>query len=58
MAKPFLDTRNNLIHMEVSRAFGPKAEDAETNRIHEVEGARIAREEHRLRTVSLEQANH
>jgi HD superfamily phosphodiesterase len=81
-AKPFLDTRNNLIHMEVSQdfaikllkiepgekrvvlpaiilhdvgwkmvpedlhlhAFGPKAKDMETNRIHEVEGARIARE--------------
>ena len=81
-ASPFLDTRNNLIHMEVSeafavrlleteqgdatvvlpaiilhdvgwkmvpenlhlQAFGPKAKDMETNRIHEVEGARIARE--------------
>jgi hypothetical protein len=81
-ARPFLDTRNNLIHMEVSQdfavkmlkielgeervvlpaiilhdvgwkmvpenlhlqAFGPKAKDMETNRIHEVEGARIARE--------------
>ncbi|MDA8407136.1 MAG: HD domain-containing protein [Deltaproteobacteria bacterium] len=82
MAESFLDTRNNLIHMEVSsafalrllnsepgdetvvmpaiilhdvgwkmvpeelqiQAFGPKAKDMETNRIHEVEGARIARE--------------
>ena len=81
-ARPFLDTRNNLIHMEVSeafavrlletehgdttvvlpaiilhdvgwkmvpenlhlQAFGPKAKDMETNRIHEVEGARIARD--------------
>ncbi len=82
MAKSFLDTRNNRIHMEVSKgfavrlldsergdetvvlpaiilhdvgwkmvseelhlqAFGPHAKDMETNRIHEVEGARIARE--------------
>lgn len=77
MAKSFLDTRNNLIHMEVSKgfavrlldlergdetvvlpaiilhdvgwkmipeelqlqAFGPKGNDMETNRIHEVEDA-------------------
>lgn len=82
LAKPFLDTRNNEIHMRVSRdfavrlleaeggdpnvilpaimlhdvgwkmipedlhlqAFGPHAKDMDTNRIHEVEGARIARE--------------
>lgn len=82
LAKPFLDTRNNEIHMRISRdfaarlleaeggdpkvilpaiilhdvgwkmipedmhlqAFGPHAKDMETNRIHEVEGARIARE--------------
>ncbi|MGC8605841.1 MAG: HD domain-containing protein, partial [Desulfomonilaceae bacterium] len=82
MAKPFLDTRSNFIHMQVSKAFalklletehgeedvvipaiilhdvgwkmipealhlqafGPKAKDLETNRIHELEGARIALE--------------
>lgn len=82
LAKPFLDTRNNDIHMKVSyrfceklleteggvesvakpaiilhdvgwkmvseelqlKAFGPINYDRTINRIHEVEGARIARE--------------
>jgi hypothetical protein len=82
LAKPFLDTRNNDIHMKVSyafcnklleteggvqsvakpaiilhdvgwkmvpeelqlKAFGPIDYDRTINRIHEVEGARIARE--------------
>ncbi len=82
LAKPFLDTRNNDIHMKVSyafckklleieggleyvvkpavilhdvgwkmvpeelqlKAFGPKDYDRTINRIHEVEGSRIARE--------------
>lgn len=82
LAKPFLDTRNNEIHMRISygfvnkllevekgnqavvrpaiilhdvgwkmvpeelhlQAFGPKNYDRTINRIHEVEGARIARQ--------------
>ncbi|MGC8658940.1 MAG: HD domain-containing protein [Desulfomonilaceae bacterium] len=81
LAKPFLDTRNNEVHMRVSygfvnkllevengnqavtcpaiilhdvgwkmvpeelqlQAFGPKNYDRKINRIHEVEGAKIAR---------------
>ncbi len=82
LAKPFLNTRNNEIHMKISyafcskllereggvetvakpaiilhdvgwkmvpeelqlKAFGPHEYDRKINRIHEVEGARIARE--------------
>ncbi|MDP6178938.1 MAG: HD domain-containing protein [Desulfatiglandales bacterium] len=82
LAKPYLDTRQNLIHTEIStalaykllekeggdedivipaiilhdvgwirvpenlqlKAFGPKASSPEINRVHELEGAKIAKE--------------
>jgi hypothetical protein len=60
-ARPYLDTRENDVHVSISytfarllwkmvpeerhlNAFGPRVKDKESRRIHEVEGARIAKE--------------